>query len=98
MPPKFRRNDATLNILLPSDLKREIIALSLVWGDDGRISHTARRVFMMFFKAMKKDWPTEEPEDWANFQGALENLHLMEEIQKKEIEEKLELEMKELAE
>ena len=95
-PKTFRRNDDNLSVLIPGDLKRKIKALSFVWGDDGRISHTTRRILMSYMEAMEKDWAVNEPVKLAEFNAVLENLYKAEKIEADELAEKLE--MKELAE
>ena len=92
-PKTFRRNDASLNLLLPSDRKRQIKALSLVWGGDGRVlSYTVRRIFKYWFDALEEDWPINKPKDWADYESSLANLYRIEELEAQELAEKLELE------
>ena len=89
-PKTFIRNNANINFLLPEGLKRAIMALSYVWGDDGRQAHTMRRMAMDYIESMKKDWAENHPEKLTEFNACYENILLAESIRARELEEKLE--------
>ena len=95
MPKTMIRNDASLNVLLPSDLKRKIKALAWSQGDVNRISSTVRRILVKYFEALEEDWSKNKPEKWAEYEAVLENILTYEKVQAQEKLDKLEA--KELA-